>query len=97
LEAPALSPVLTSLKDPNSPRPARIRPDLLAKRGHRGGIGADFRADFDDRVGRDVEAPGRGADGLGIRRLIEAIGLSLIGAQEREQPLDTDLVVDLFK
>ena len=45
---------------------------------------------LDDDIGRDVQALGCLADGLGIRSLVQAVGLFLVGAQEREQPLDAD-------
>jgi class 3 adenylate cyclase len=68
----------------------------LAKRRDHCGIGTKFLADLDDGIGRDTQPLGRGTDRLGIWGLVEAIGLPLISAQKREQPLDADLVVDLF-
>jgi len=42
--------------------------------------------DFDDDVGRNAGAPGRFHDRLGAVGLIQAIGLSLVGAQKGEDP-----------
>jgi hypothetical protein len=53
--------------------------DPFAEGRHHGGVGAEFRPDFDDRVGRDAESLCCGADRLGIRGLVKAVGLPLIG------------------
>ena len=50
--------------------------------------------DGDDHVGGDAEAGGGLADRLGVRRLVEAVGLLLVGGQERVHPADPDVVVD---
>ena len=52
-------------------------------------------AHLDDDIGRDVQPLCCLADGLGIRSLVQAVGLLLVGAQEREQPLDADIGIDL--
>jgi hypothetical protein len=50
---------------------------------------------LDNIVCRDVQ-PSRGlANGLGTWRLIKAVGLLLVRTQEREQPLDADIGVNL--
>lgn len=53
-------------------------------------------ADFDDHVGRNVIAARGGSDSVGTRCLIEAVGLLFVGAKEREEPLNTFLVVRAF-
>src|SRR5262249_39091020 len=50
---------------------------------------------LDDYVGRDIGPPRGDPDRLGIRRLIEAVGFPLVGAEEREQPSHPFLIVDL--
>src|SRR5215510_5089338 len=52
-------------------------------------------AHFDNFVCWDVQPLRRLANGLGIRSLIQAVSLLLVSAQEREQPLDADIGVDL--
>ena len=47
-----------------------------------------------DDVGGDAEAGGRFADGLGVGGLVEAVGLLLVGREERVDPPDADVVVD---
>src|SRR5205814_3899267 len=56
-------------------------------------LGSDL-GDFDHHVRRQIGSPRGDADRLGIRRLVEAIGLSLVGTEEREQPPDPFLIVD---
>ena len=58
--------------------------------------GAQFSPNLDDDVGWYVVAARRGADRLRIRRFIEAIGLSLVGAEEGNYPCHALLVVDPF-
>src|SRR5262249_32472497 len=48
----------------------------------------------DDAIGRNVGALGGLANGLRVRRLIKAIGLSLVRAQKREYPLHSDIIID---
>jgi hypothetical protein len=56
-------------------------------------LGAQVR-DFYDDICRDIGSSGGDADRLGVRGLIEAVGLPLVGAQEREQPLHPFLIID---
>src|SRR5262245_21886865 len=50
---------------------------------------------FDNFVCWDVQPLRRLANGLGIRGFVQAVGLLLVGAQEREWPLDGEIGVDL--
>src|SRR5262245_65707471 len=62
-----------------------------------GASGEDFGADLaalDDPVGRNPEPARCLAHRLGARRLIQAIGLLRVGAQEGIEPPDADIVVD---
>ena len=49
---------------------------------------------FDDGVGGQAGTRGRGSDGLRRRRLIQAVGLSLVRREERVHPANALLVVD---
>src|SRR5215813_2462849 len=50
--------------------------------------------DLNDAIGRNVGAPRGLANGLRVRRLVKAIGLSLVGAEKREYPLYSDIIID---
>ena len=51
--------------------------------------------DLDDRVRRHVRALGGGDDRVRRGRLVQAVGVPPVGAQEREQPADALVGVDL--
>src|SRR5437867_9674712 len=51
-------------------------------------------ADLDHDVGRQAVAPRRLANQLGAGRLVQAVGLLLVDAEERVQPADANVVVD---
>jgi hypothetical protein len=55
---------------------------------------AKLAANLDDHVGWHIVAARRGADGIRVRRLVEAVRLSPVGADEREDPLHALLRVD---
>src|SRR3954451_9080385 len=57
-------------------------------------LGPYFAVDLDDDIGRQAVALGGDADRLDARRLVQAVGPHLVGAQEREEPLHALLVVD---
>src|SRR5690606_25647799 len=57
--------------------------------------GSERRRHLDDLVGGNVR-PARGfTDRFRIFGFVQAIRLALVGAQEREQPIDTDVAIDL--
>jgi hypothetical protein len=53
-------------------------------------------ADRNDDVGRNFRATRRDADRFLVRRLIEAVGLAPVRAEEGKQPLDSGVVIDLL-
>src|SRR5439155_6709340 len=59
-----------------------------------GAVGGQTICHLDDHVGRKARPRRRPPDGLGRRRLVEAIGLALVGREERVQPAHALLVVD---
>ena len=52
--------------------------------------------DLDDLVGRDVRLAGGGEDRVRRGRLVEAVGAPPVGAEEREEPADSLVAVDLL-
>src|SRR3984957_10074060 len=54
----------------------------------------NFPANFNDHIGGNVVSSCRGPNSFRIRRLIEAIGFFLVGAEEREGPLHAWLIID---
>src|SRR5262245_27292312 len=51
---------------------------------------------LDDHVGGQIRPPRRGPNGFHIGRLIEAIGLLLVGTKKGEDPLYALVVIDEF-
>ncbi|EEF24653.1 conserved hypothetical protein, partial [Ricinus communis] len=49
---------------------------------------------LDDHVGGQIRPASSGADGVCVGRLIQTIGLLLVRAEKRKEPLDALLVVD---
>ena len=48
----------------------------------------------DNYVGREIQLPRRFADRIRVGRLVEAVGLLLVGAHQGEYPLEADIGVD---
>ena len=62
-------------------------------------IRPNLPSNFNDRIGGDVVSSCRRPNSFRIRRVVEAIGLFLVGAKEREDPLHAFLIInqiDLF-
>jgi hypothetical protein len=57
-------------------------------------IRPNLPVNFNDYIGGDVVSSCRRPNSFRIRRFIEAIGLSLVGAKEREDPLHAFLIID---
>jgi hypothetical protein len=51
-------------------------------------------AQLDNHVGREIRLPRRFTDRLRVGRLVEAVGLLLVGAHEGKYPLVADIGVD---
>ena len=49
---------------------------------------------LDDRVGRNIGAPRRIANGVGVFGLIKTVGFALVGTQKGEDPLHSFFIVD---
>jgi hypothetical protein len=63
------------------------------------GLSVHFRAqitDFDDRIGGYLATPRSRQYRFGVRRLVKAVRLLLVGTEKRKEPLDPFLVIDLF-
>ena len=67
----------------------------LARHWRSGELLRPHLAHGNDYIGRNIQAACRQPDRLRVRRFIQAIGLTFVGAQKRIQPLNPDLVVDL--
>jgi len=68
--------------------------EILAHDWLREHIRPNLPANLNDRIGRDVVSSSRGPNSFRIRRVVEAIGLFLVSAKEREDPLHAFLIID---
>jgi len=82
-----------TVRDVLPPRAENLGPSrrLHAKSSKHGWVDL---VDLNDAIGRNVGAPRGLANGLRVRRLVKAIGLSLVGAEKREYPFHSDIIID---